>query len=679
MPSAPVPVPRRARLRRRLAFGVVVVLSALGLTLPAVASSGEWPVWGQSQGNSRQALVAGPSDPGMLWAVDLGQITTDAAPDGYAGAGSAGIYDPILDPAGNVLQVAANPAVEGRAALVALDPQDGSVAWEAQRLNDRCGPAVDAQGRVWASMRADASDATSSPHLQAFSSDGTPLADTLFELTTLGTSSIVNWCPQNTSLHVVGPAEAQRLVLFLRERTTWSMTGLDISGDTPEVLWNTRDDDALALPGQVVSGSLGGDDGGSSPLLAAATDDELLVVLFDEGALSLARIDLDTGEVAHTIDLPMLDADGDPVVVATARIGAQILVDGQRAVVSLNDRGRIPGQLLGVDLGSNATSPDWNTPLPTSNRNTPNGPAVLALTGSTVLAEAEGLLYGVELSDGSLQDWSGELGAQAAPLVADAAGAAFLAAPAGAGEVDLVRYDEGRTTWRVRRIDLTVGNDPATTDPVSAATITEDGALVARVGSRLFAIDDSGGLGECVLPFEDVSDTNTHAVNICRLVELGITGGTTPTTYGPSGPVTRAQMASFLARSLDLAPIDDPGADAFPDVNPDNVHAGTINAIRAAGITQGLQDGTYNPSGTVTRAQMASFLANAAGLEPVVGGSGFADVDPNNVHTPNIYAVRDAGITGGVTPTTYNPTGNVRRDQMASFIIRMVDYLDDQG
>jgi len=187
--------------------------------------------------------------------------------------------------------------------------------------------------------------------------------------------------------------------------------------------------------------------------------------------------------------------------------------------------------------------------------------------------------------------------------------------------------------------------------------------------------DPNPGTGPTI--FTDVSSPSVHAGNIARLVAAGVTGGTSATTYEPFGDVTRAQMASFLARARNLAPIWDPGVDAFPDVDPNSVHAGNINAIRAAGITQGRADGTYGPGGTVVRAEMASFITRAAGLDPVVGGTGFTDVVPNSVHAPSIYAVRDAEITTGTTASTFEPAGNVRRDQMASFLVRMIDHLEE--
>ena len=50
-------------------------------------------------------------------------------------------------------------------------------------------------------------------------------------------------------------------------------------------------------------------------------------------------------------------------------------------------------------------------------------------------------------------------------------------------------------------------------------------------------------------PFFDLDDVSpVHRDNIAFIYGLGVTTGVTSTTYDPRGAVTRAQMASFLAR-----------------------------------------------------------------------------------------------------------------------------------
>ena len=170
--------------------------------------------------------------------------------------------------------------------------------------------------------------------------------------------------------------------------------------------------------------------------------------------------------------------------------------------------------------------------------------------------------------------------------------------------------------------------------------------------------------------FDD--DGSTHEGSIEAIANAGITLGCNApyqTGYCPEAEVTRAQMATFLARALDL-PI--PAENRFTDVS--GTHAGNINAIAAEGITLGCdQDGVlFCPDELVSRAQMASFLARGLSLPPTPGDR-FTDV--SGTHAPNIYAIAAVGITLGceATGTLYCPDATVRRDQMASFLARGLD------
>ena len=59
----------------------------------------------------------------------------------------------------------------------------------------------------------------------------------------------------------------------------------------------------------------------------------------------------------------------------------------------------------------------------------------------------------------------------------------------------------------------------------------------------------SGLLGVCG-PFTDVTDAQ-FCPFVLEIFTLGITTGTTPTTYDPASSVSRLQMAAFLSRSVD--------------------------------------------------------------------------------------------------------------------------------
>ena len=165
---------------------------------------------------------------------------------------------------------------------------------------------------------------------------------------------------------------------------------------------------------------------------------------------------------------------------------------------------------------------------------------------------------------------------------------------------------------------------------------------------------------------------------ILWLAEEGITRGCAAHSYCPSNPVTRAQMATFLARALELEAPPQPAG--FDDVDPSSAHAANIEALHAAHITTGctqdpawpLRRLAYCPSNPVTRTQMATFLARALDLEAPPQPAGFADVDPSSAHAANIEALYAAQITTGCTqdPLAYCPSRPVTRAQMAAFLHR---------
>lgn len=167
--------------------------------------------------------------------------------------------------------------------------------------------------------------------------------------------------------------------------------------------------------------------------------------------------------------------------------------------------------------------------------------------------------------------------------------------------------------------------------------------------------------------FSDVAGTSTHADAITRLGRTGITSGCGSSRYCPDRRVTRAEMASFLARSAALLP-HDPGH--FRDLPRSNVHAANAEAIRASRITTGCGSDTYCPDRRVTRAEMASFLARSRGLSLGDGRTRFADVTDRSTHAAAIEAIAKAGITNGCGGDRFCPDRPVTRAEMASFLVR---------
>jgi len=129
------------------------------------------------------------------------------------------------------------------------------------------------------------------------------------------------------------------------------------------------------------------------------------------------------------------------------------------------------------------------------------------------------------------------------------------------------------------------------------------------------AIDGREPLAVSTSRFADVDTDEWWLPYVARMAELRITRGCEvgpPRRFCPDRPVTRGEMASFLVRALDLGAAPPAG---FGDTGG-SVHRADIDALWAAEITTGCQASPlrYCPAQAVTRAEMATFLARSLGL-----------------------------------------------------------------
>ena len=191
------------------------------------------------------------------------------------------------------------------------------------------------------------------------------------------------------------------------------------------------------------------------------------------------------------------------------------------------------------------------------------------------------------------------------------------------------------------------------------------GGSVVNSSDLETSIDDlkvstEGRLG-CLDPFTD-DNQSVHEGELEELYARSILLGCDDQLACPGANLTRAQMAAFLRRALNLPE----GPDAFADDDGTWAEA-DINALAAAGITSGCGGGDFCPSESVTRAQMAAFLRRAFGLP--LGEDVFSDDDGTWAEV-DINALAAAGITVGCTATDFCPEDLVTRAQMASFLRR---------
>ena len=105
--------------------------------------------------------------------------------------------------------------------------------------------------------------------------------------------------------------------------------------------------------------------------------------------------------------------------------------------------------------------------------------------------------------------------------------------------------------------------------------------------------------------FADVPADSYYAKAVAWAVENGITLGTGDGTFSPNATCTRAQSVTFLYRALGTAPTT---VNGFTDVAADAFYADAVAWAVESGVTNGTTDSTFSPNNGCTRAQIVTFL-----------------------------------------------------------------------
>ncbi len=168
-------------------------------------------------------------------------------------------------------------------------------------------------------------------------------------------------------------------------------------------------------------------------------------------------------------------------------------------------------------------------------------------------------------------------------------------------------------------------------------------------------------------PFTDVSESDYFYDAVLWAVENGITNGTSPTTFRPNAPVTRAQMVTFLWRAHGSPAAT--GENPFADVKEGDYYYDAVLWAAANGVTNGTTATTFAPEAPVTRAQAVTFQWRAAG-SPEATGESFDDVAADAYYTGAVTWAVEQGITNGTSTDTFSPDVVVSRAQAVTFLYR---------
>ena len=169
------------------------------------------------------------------------------------------------------------------------------------------------------------------------------------------------------------------------------------------------------------------------------------------------------------------------------------------------------------------------------------------------------------------------------------------------------------------------------------------------------------------LDFADVSTDAYYYEAVKWAAKKGITGGTGDGTFNPTGSCTRAHIVTFLWRAAGSP--EPKSTVSFADVPADSYYAKAVAWAVENGITLGTGDGTFSPNATCTRAQSVTFLYRALGTAPTTV-NGFTDVTADAFYADAVAWAVESGVTNGTSASTFSPNNGCTRAQIVTFLFR---------
>lgn len=226
----------------------------------------------------------------------------------------------------------------------------------------------------------------------------------------------------------------------------------------------------------------------------------------------------------------------------------------------------------------------------------------------------------------------------------DAAPAVDISLPHSAGSVR-VEIPVGTVTPGTVAVLV---NADGTEEVLKTSLPTDAGVALTLTGSATVKILDNS------LTFPDVHEAECWAQDpIDFVTSRQLFHGTTHAAFTPDAPMTRAQLMTVLARLNGAADL-----------------TGGSHQGMAWAVEQGLTDGS-NPSGAISRQQLAAVLYRYAGSPAVTRSRAFSDSHLVSDYAADAMAwAVENGIINGRADGTLHPTGHATRAQVAAMVQR---------
>ncbi|MBQ7793949.1 MAG: S-layer homology domain-containing protein [Clostridia bacterium] len=218
-------------------------------------------------------------------------------------------------------------------------------------------------------------------------------------------------------------------------------------------------------------------------------------------------------------------------------------------------------------------------------------------------------------------------------------------------------------TTAVNNFDGDIADYTAEDEDTSTYTVSKD-----LLDKKVELIQDM--VTEADEIFSDLGNASWAKEAILVLYDMGIVSGRGEGKFAPNDEITRAELTAMLVKAYALT---GEGAEGFADVAESDWYYDAVMTARAAGIASGDEDNNFMPMSAVTRQDMSVLIYRAMGTEKASQTEFFADdADISDYARAAVYYMKENGIAAGMEDGTFAPRQTATRAQCAQILYKAI-------
>ena len=232
--------------------------------------------------------------------------------------------------------------------------------------------------------------------------------------------------------------------------------------------------------------------------------------------------------------------------------------------------------------------------------------------------------------------------------------------------LDITWIDQGNGTWI---------SSPITIKNASNGTLAEADAIVSLTNIKITGNSPMGFVTDAQAVIDNTSGQAMVAFFSTKaLVDFAHDALEADPVLPPSngGSTGGGGGGGSTGGVISSDPTNVPGSDwknPYDDVKDGSWYYDYVKTVTEAGLMNGQGSG-FGPDGKLTRAMMVTILYRMSGSPEVTGENPFTDVPAGTWYSDAVLWAYDKGIVKGTSETTFAPTADITRQDMATIIAR---------